>query len=136
MTRLLVVDASVVAAALVGTGETGAWALGLLAEGHVNAPSLLPVEVANTLRRTVLGGAISDDNATLAHAQLLAMPIDYHAYEDLGARVWALRGNVRPYDAWYVALAELLDAPLATLDIRLSRATGPACTFLTPGTWP
>lgn len=137
MTARIVVDASVVAAALVGTGETGAWALGLLAADHVNAPSLLPVEVANVLRRTVLSGALSDDNATLAHTQLLAMPIDYHAaFEDVGARVWALRSNVRPYDAWYVALAELIDAPLATLDVHLSRASGPLCKFLTPGTWP
>ncbi len=131
MTARLVVDASVVTAALVGTGPTGTWALGLLETDHVLAPSLLPVEVANALRRMTLGSAISDDNATLAHGQLLALPIDYHGYEDLGARVWALRGNVRPYDAWYVALAELLDAPLATLDVRLSQATGPACAFLT-----
>jgi predicted nucleic acid-binding protein len=113
------------------TGPTGTWALGLLAADHVLAPSLLPVEVANALRRLALANAISDDNATLAHAQLLALPIDYHRYEDLGARVWALRGDVRPYDAWYVALAELLDAPLATLDVRLSQATGPTCAFLT-----
>lgn len=128
----LVVDASVIASALVGTGRTGEWALGLLEADHVLAPSLLPVEVANVLRRLARSGAISDDNATLAHAQLLVMPIDYYSYEQLGGRVWALRGNVRPYDAWYVALAELLDAPLATLDVRLSQATGPGCHFLTP----
>jgi predicted nucleic acid-binding protein len=129
----LVVDASLVTGALVGTGHTGAWALDLLEADHVLAPSLLPVEVANVLRRLALSGAISDDNATLAHAQLLALPIDYHGYEDLGSRVWALRGNVRPYDAWYVALAERFDAPLGTMDFRLSQATGPVCTFLTPG---
>jgi predicted nucleic acid-binding protein len=132
VTVRLVVDASVITGALVGTGRTGAWALGLLYTDHVLAPSFLPVEVANALRRLALGGAISDDNATLAHAQLLALPIDYYGYEVLGARVWALRKNVRPYDAWYLALAELLDAPLATLDVRLSQATEPNCTFLTP----
>lgn len=36
------------------------------------------------------------------------------------------------YDAWYVALAELLDADFATLDARLARAAGPACGFLLP----
>ena len=129
----LVVDASLVAGALIGTGQTGVWALGLLNADHVLAPSLLPVEVAHVLRRLALRGAISDDNATLAHAQLLALSIDYHGYEQLGSRVWALRRNVRPYDAWYVALAEQFDAPLATLDLRLAQATGPTCTFLTPG---
>lgn len=36
------------------------------------------------------------------------------------------------YDAWYVALAEMFACPLATLDGRLSRATGPQCQFATP----
>ena len=47
-------------------------------------------------------------------------------------RVWALRHNLTAYDAWYVAVAEALDCPLATLDRRLSRASGPACEVLTP----
>ena len=37
--------------------------------------------------------------------------------------------TVTPADAWYVALAESLDAPLATLDDRLSRAPGCQCAF-------
>ena len=36
------------------------------------------------------------------------------------------------YDAWYVAAAEALGLPLATLDRRLSRAAGPSCRFLVP----
>jgi predicted nucleic acid-binding protein len=46
--------------------------------------------------------------------------------------VWEVRENVTTYDAWYVALAELLDAPLATLDARLRRAAGTSCRFLIP----
>jgi hypothetical protein len=42
-------------------------------------------------------------------------------YAPLGRRVWQLRENVAAYDAWCVALAEPLDAPLATLDAKLSR---------------
>jgi predicted nucleic acid-binding protein len=33
------------------------------------------------------------------------------------------------YDAAYVALAELLDAPLVTLDARLAEAPGPTCSI-------
>jgi predicted nucleic acid-binding protein len=36
------------------------------------------------------------------------------------------------YDACYVALAEALQAPLATLDARLTRAQGLGCAFLLP----
>ncbi len=43
-----------------------------------------------------------------------------------------LRENVTSCDAWYVALAESLNAPLATVDLRLAKAAGPRCAFLTP----
>lgn len=45
---------------------------------------------------------------------------------------WALRHNLTAYAAWYVAVAELLDAPLATLDQRLVTSPGPTCRFMTP----
>lgn len=35
--------------------------------------------------------------------------------------------HVTVYDAWYVALAEALDATLVTADLRLVGATGPRC---------
>ena len=37
---------------------------------------------------------------------------------------------MRTWDAYYVALAEALDAPLVTLDRRLARAAGPVCRFI------
>ena len=37
------------------------------------------------------------------------------------------------YDAWYVAIAEALKLPLATLDEPLSKSNGVTCEFLTPG---
>lgn len=45
-------------------------------------------------------------------------------------RIWELRHNVEIFDGWYVALAEALDAPLATLDTRLAKASGLRCRFL------
>ena len=47
-------------------------------------------------------------------------------------RAWELRHNLTSYDAWYVAVAEALGLPLATLDEGLARASGPKCDFLTP----
>jgi predicted nucleic acid-binding protein len=56
------------------------------------------------------------------------MPI--RPFED---RIWQLRRNLTCHDAWYVAIAEALSLPLATLDRRLARATGTHCEFLGPG---
>jgi predicted nucleic acid-binding protein len=127
-----VVDASVVVAALVDGGPAGRWAEELFASTPLAAPQLMPVEVANLLRRAALTGDVSDDVAGLAHADLLALPVDLFPYELVAERVWELRGAVTAYDGWYVAVAESLDAPLATLDGRLARAPGPRCRFLGP----
>lgn len=50
-------------------------------------------------------------------------------YAPFASRVWELREDVTCYDAWYVAIAEALSAPLATLDARLANAPGPRCRF-------
>ena len=96
------------------------------------APHLMPVEVANVLRRSVLSAEISADTAALAHHDLLSLPLELFPYSTCAERVWQLRADVTAYDAWYAALAETLDAPLATLDVRLSRAAGPRCAFVLP----
>ena len=127
-----VVDASVVVAALIDDGPAGRWAEELLAGQPLAAPHLMPVEAANVLRRAALAGDVSDDIATLAHADLVALPTELFPYEPLATRVWELRGALTAYDAWYVALAETLAAPLATFDGRLARAPGPRCRFLGP----
>ncbi|MBS3941378.1 MAG: type II toxin-antitoxin system VapC family toxin [Actinobacteria bacterium] len=128
----VVIDASVAVAALVDAGPDGQWAEGLLADEPLAAPHLFPVEVANLLRRASLAGDISPDVAALAHADLIDLRVDLFPYEPVAERVWELRGNVTAYDGWYVALAERLGAPLATLDRRLAGAAGPRCPFLTP----
>lgn len=128
----LVVDASVVVAALTDDGPEGAWAASLLTADSIAAPHLILVEVAHALHRLAVAGQITSDTASIAHAELLDIPLALSAYVPLAARVWNLRGNVTAYDAWYVALAESLDANLATLDLRLARAPGLRCAFLTP----
>lgn len=128
----LVVDASFIVAALVDTGPEGCWAESLLAPEPLAAPHLMPVEVANILRRASLSGEISADTASLAHEDLILLRVELFPYEPFASRVWELRANATTYDAWYVALAEALEAPLATVDGRLSRASGPRCRFRTP----
>jgi predicted nucleic acid-binding protein len=128
----VVVDSSVVVAALVADGAVGEWASSLLASQDLAAPHLLPVEVANVLRRAARSGDITGDVAVLAHADLLELNVELFAYGPFGPRVWELRDSLTAYDAWYVALAEELDVPVATLDVRLARAPGPTCEFTTP----
>lgn len=47
-----------------------------------------------------------------------------YPHASLLGRIWELRENVTAYGAAYVALAEALDAPLITMDERLTRAPG------------
>lgn len=126
----VVVDASVVLAALLDTGPTGTWAEDLLATEPLAAPHLMPVEVANVLRRSAAVGDITADTASLAHGDLLTLRVELFPYDACAARVWELRANVTAYDAWYVALAESLGARMATLDARLRRSSGPRCAFV------
>lgn len=126
----VVVDASCVVAALVDSGDSGLWAESVLTGGTLVAPHLLPAEVANVLRRAAMSERISADTAALAHADLLELRVTLVPYEPFADRIWQLRATVSAYDAWYVALAEQLGAPLATLDRRLASAPGPRCEFL------
>jgi predicted nucleic acid-binding protein len=92
----------------------------------------MPVEVANILRRAAQVGNISADVAALAHGDLLQLGVALLPYEPFAERVWELRDNLTAYDAWYVAVAERLSAPLATLDDRLAGSPGARCEFATP----
>lgn len=128
----LVVAASVVVAALVDGGPDGEWAEAVLASGPLAAPHLMPIEATSILRRAALSSALDDSVASLAHADLLRLAVELFPYEPVASRAWELRANLTSYDAWYVALAESLGAPLATLDQRLARAPGPHCPLVVP----
>ena len=128
----LVVDASVAVAATVADGEDGDWARATLSSEHLLAPHLLPVEVANSLRRLVLAGRVAASAAQAALRDLHDLAIEHYPFEPFAERVWELRTTLTAYDAWYVAVAEAHGAPLATLDVRLSRTVGPECAFAVP----
>ena len=121
----LVVDSSAFVAMLTDDGPAGEWATERVTGARLAAPDLMPYEAGNILRRQVLAGNLDSSAATLAHADLIALRCDLCPYAALAARAWALRGSLTLYDAAYVALAELLEAPLVTLDARLARAMGP-----------
>lgn len=127
-----VCDASAVVALLLDGGDQGRWATAMLSNVELVAPSLLGFEAANIIRRHELAGLISDDQAAQAHADLLDLTIEQWPHELLAARAWELRRNLPIYDGSYVALAELIDATLVTLDERISGAPGLRCQVRTP----
>ncbi len=125
-------DASLVLGALVYPGALGVWASTVLAEHTLAAPELMPAETTNALRRAVLARTASPEEAAIVLADLQDLRVDYYPFVPFMERVWELRAHVTSYDAWYVALAESLAAPLATIDRRLANATGTRCRHLMP----
>ena len=126
---MIVVDASVVVAALLVAGAHGETARRTLLGDEASAPHLLDVEVTSAIRRGVLSGRLSALGARDHVRDLRDLAITRHAHELLLDRVLELRDSVSAYDGSYVALAELLDATLVTADARLTRASGPRCRF-------
>jgi len=125
-------DASALVALLLDDGPGGRWATEALAGADLLAPSLIGFEAANIIRRHDLAGLVSSDQAAQAHADLLELAIEHWPYEILAARARELRANLSVYDASYVALAELADATLVTLDRRIGGAPGLHCSVATP----
>ena len=128
----LVVDASVLVAALVDPGTEGVWAESAVESEALFAPELVLAEAGNTLRRLEQAHEISRLEASLAYRDLLRLGVQLAPFAPFAERVWALRDNLTCYDAWYVALAEELGCQLMTLDRRLSRASGPKCEIVAP----
>lgn len=129
----VVCDASVVVAALTDVGAAGQWAVSRLYGQRLAVPALLPVEVANALRRLERASRISPDQAAQAHADMLGLAVELWPYEALADRVWMLRANLTAYDACYVALAERLGVPLLTLDAGMAGTAGSTCDVVHPG---
>jgi predicted nucleic acid-binding protein len=122
---VIVLDASVVVELVLGT-TAGRLLIERIAEPAIalHAPHLLDVEVAQVVRRYVLGGQVTEERGRRALDHLLALDVERHPHDVLLPRIWALRNNLTAYDAAYVALAEALDAPLLTCDGGLAGSAG------------
>ena len=128
----IVIDSSVVVAALTDSGSHGEWAEDVLSSGILQAPELFRVEATNIFRRLERAKLITTPEANAAQEDLMQLNIELFPFEPFADRIWELRHGMTSYDAWYVAIAEALKFPLATLDEPLSRSNGVACKFLTP----
>ena len=128
----IVIDASVLAAALVDSGKEGRWAESTVAAGSIAAPELVLAETTNVLRRLERSRHISLLEANSAQRDLMRLDAELFPYAPFSDRVWELRHNLSCYDAWYVALAEALECPLATMDRKLCQAANAVCDILMP----
>jgi len=90
----------------------------------LHAPHLLDVEVAQVLRRYVREKTMTPQRGQEALDDFGDLPLRRYPHDFLLPRIWELRARLTAYDAAYVALAELLDAPLLTRDGKIASAAG------------
>ena len=122
---MIVVDASALIELLLPTKDAVTVAERLFESGSpLAAPHLIDVETAHALRRHARFGEIDNRDGRKAIDDLADLPIRRYPHEILLPRIWDLRHNLTAYDAAYIALAEVLDAPLVTRDRRLAETTG------------
>jgi predicted nucleic acid-binding protein len=121
-----VLDASVAVTALT---EPGSAAADLMSadDAVFQVPSIFDAEVLSALRGLVRGGKFDHGAAADLVADLMVLPVDRWHMSPLLPRMWELRDNLTPYDAAYVALAELTGASLVTGDERITSAPGTRC---------
>lgn len=120
MPSSIVIDASAVVELLIGSDRAPAVRRAIYGKKAL-APDHLNGETLSALRRLERRG-MSSRRATEAAIDLNALPVKRVQSTALLGRAWALRENVKPCDAIYVALAQSLSCPLLTADGRLAGA--------------
>jgi len=120
---MIVVDASAIVAAIADRSVPNL-VQELQTERYLHAPYLIDMEVTQSLRRMARSGRLTVDRASDARVDYVNLRIRRYRHVPLLERVWELRNTLTAYDAAYVALAEILGAPLVTCDARLARAQG------------
>ena len=120
---LFVVDASVAVEYLLRT-PLGLSLARILEDAELAAPDLIDAEVVSALRRAVMTERLAEARAMTALDDLARWPVERIPSRTLVSRTWQHHQNVTAYDAFYVAAAQVLEAPLLTGDGRLARAPG------------
>lgn len=97
----------------------------------LNAPTVVDYEFLSSARRMARVAPTRLDSIHAAIAAFTELTINRHEAAPLLPRMWTFRHNMSAYDSSYVALAEALNAPLVTTDMRLARSAERYCDVLT-----
>jgi predicted nucleic acid-binding protein len=120
---MIVLDASALLEVLLATAAAERVARSIFARGQtLHAPHVIDLEVAQVLRRYRREGEISEVRAMEALRDLQDFPLTRYPHDLFLPRIWELKENLTAYDAAYIALAEVLPAPLVTRDGRIGRS--------------
>lgn len=114
-----VVDANVVVQIAISGGD-----MGPLARHSLIAPPLVRSESLSAIAEMTFRGEIPAVDAHRAMLRIGDLAIEIQRPADIDERAWAIAralGWSKTYDAEYVALAQVRDVPLITLDARLRR---------------
>jgi len=133
---MLIVDASCLYEVVADTVQAEQVRWRLASDPDHAAPHVIDAEVLGIIRRDHMLGRLDGTAARQAVEDLREWPGERFGHRALLERAWELRQTVRTWDAFYVALAEALDATLLTLDARLGRVKGLSCEVeVLPGFW-
>lgn len=124
---MIVVDASLVIDLMLATPSSDRLSDRIIEGGHaLAAPEIVELEILQVLRRLERASRIDKTRVSEAFATFDELRIERFSHAGLRDRIWRLRHNLTAYDAAYLALAELLEAPLWTRDAKLADISGSA----------
>ena len=127
---MLVIDASAIVELLMASPTGSAVGDFVFSSNEpLAAPQLVDIEVLHAIRRLHRMGVLPLDRSEQALEDFGDLPIYRYGHENLRAGMWRLRNNVTAYDAAYIALAEMLEAPVVTCDGKLARSSGHDASF-------
>jgi predicted nucleic acid-binding protein len=121
---VIVLDSSAVVEMLIGTPKAlEVKALYMAEQSH--APELISYEVLSGIRGNVGAHKLTPKEGEVAMRDFEDVAANLELWpllEVMTERAIQLSENVSPYDATYVALAEIMPCPLVTADAKLARA--------------